>query len=52
MSGLGPDFSKSFATETWVLYGVGILGTVLRLLVPYLENAMRRFVSSILTSLS
>ncbi|KAF4212735.1 hypothetical protein CNMCM5878_000754 [Aspergillus fumigatiaffinis] len=30
MSGLGPDFSKSFATETWVLYGVGILGTVLR----------------------
>ncbi|GFF59185.1 hypothetical protein IFM51744_09827 [Aspergillus udagawae] len=30
MSGLGPEFAKSFATETWVLYGVGILGTVLR----------------------
>ncbi|KAF7117116.1 hypothetical protein CNMCM5793_005800 [Aspergillus hiratsukae] len=30
MSGLGPDFAKSFATETWVLYGVGILGTALR----------------------
>ncbi|KAH1301242.1 hypothetical protein KXX11_004206 [Aspergillus fumigatus] len=30
MSDLGPDFSKRFATETWVLYSVGILGTVLR----------------------
>ncbi|RHZ64606.1 uncharacterized protein CDV56_109323 [Aspergillus thermomutatus] len=30
MSGLGPGFAKSFAKETWVLYGVGIFGTVLR----------------------
>lgn len=37
MSGLGPGFAKSFATETWVLYGVGILGAALRLLVPCLK---------------
>ncbi|EAW07314.1 uncharacterized protein ACLA_020210 [Aspergillus clavatus NRRL 1] len=30
MSDLSPDFGESFARETWVLYSVGLLGTVLR----------------------
>ncbi|CAG7933184.1 unnamed protein product [Penicillium olsonii] len=30
MSGLGGDFAVQFARETWALYGVGVLGAVLR----------------------
>jgi len=31
MSGLGGDFGRRFARETWTLYGVGVLGAALRL---------------------
>lgn len=31
MSGLGGDFGRRFARETWTLYAVGVLGAVLRL---------------------
>ncbi|KAL4917787.1 hypothetical protein BDW62DRAFT_217806 [Aspergillus aurantiobrunneus] len=30
MSSLGAEFGRSFARETWTLYGVGMLGVVLR----------------------
>ncbi|KAJ5491071.1 hypothetical protein N7539_002638 [Penicillium diatomitis] len=30
MSGLGGDFGRQFERETWTLYGVGVLGAVLR----------------------
>ncbi|KKK14858.1 hypothetical protein AOCH_001767, partial [Aspergillus ochraceoroseus] len=30
MSGLGPEFSRGFARETWTLYGVGMLSVALR----------------------
>ncbi|KAL4940385.1 hypothetical protein BDV06DRAFT_196828 [Aspergillus oleicola] len=30
MASLGADFGRSFARETWTLYGVGMLGVVLR----------------------
>ncbi|KAJ5241483.1 uncharacterized protein N7469_003074 [Penicillium citrinum] len=30
MSGLGGDFGRRFARETWTLYGVGVLGAALR----------------------
>lgn len=33
MSGLGGDFGVHFARETWALYGVGLLGGLLRLYV-------------------
>ncbi|RAL16714.1 uncharacterized protein BO97DRAFT_402366 [Aspergillus homomorphus CBS 101889] len=30
MASLGPAFARNFARETWTLYGVGVLGAVLR----------------------